>query len=302
MDKRGLGKGIDALFSNGAETVSGATPASKAHPGFSSTVVSGRSVVNLDLDKIIPNQRQPRSFFNEDKLKELSLSIKEHGVAEPVIVRAIDSGKFELIAGERRVRASRLAGKREVPAIIKALSDEQSLEIAIIENIQREDLSALEEGAAFSALMKEFGMTQEAVAKKVGKSRSVVANTVRLLDLPDKIKNSLAKGEITPGHARTLLSISDSEKQEKAWISIVENGSTVRDLETLTDAKRTQGVSGQKEVSRLSSELNELQELLSSLFSTKVKISGSTDRGKIEIHYFSKEDIERIIDFLVEEE
>jgi len=303
MDKRGLGKGIDALFSDGALAGKATAAVKSDKQSFSSTVVSGRSVVNISLEKIIANQRQPRSYFDQEKLSELSESIKEHGVAEPVIVRAVDGGKFELIAGERRVRASRIAGKTEVPAIIKAFTDEQALEIAIVENIQREDLSALEEADAYRALMKEFGMTQDQVAKKLGKSRSAVANTLRLLELPDNIKESLARAEISAGHARALLSIDDPVSREDTWRQLVENKLSVRDAELLaTNSKSSGKVKATPQKSNLPAELNELQELLSSLFSTKVKITGNTEKGKIEIHYFSKEDIERVIDYLVEEE
>lgn len=305
MDKRGLGKGIDALFSDNQNTKA-TTAVKEDNRTFSSTLVSGRSVVNLSLEKIVANKRQPRSVFDQDRLTELADSIKEHGVAEPVIVRAIEDGKFELIAGERRVRASKLAGKSEVPAIIKAFSDEQALEIAIVENIQREDLSALEEAEAYLSLMKEFGMTQEQVSKKLGKSRSAVANTLRLLELPQNIKNSLAKSEISAGHARALLSIENEQQRETAWKQIIEQKMNVRDAEQFASNSRSSEKpkkSSEAPLKRnLPAELNELQELLSSLFSTKVRISGDTEKGKIEIHYFSKEDIERVIDYLVDEE
>ncbi len=296
MDKKGLGKGIDALFS------APIPPAHNEEKGVVSPIAApmsaGKAIVLLSVDKVVPNKRQPRQYFDEAKLQELSASIAEHGVAEPIIVRAIDGGKFELIAGERRLRASKMAGLKEIPAIIKSFSDEQALEIAIIENIQREDLSALEEAEAYKALMREFGMTQDVVSKRVGKSRSSVANTLRLLDLPEEIKESLLSGEISTSHARTLLSINGREEMINAWKDIVNNKRTVREVESLVSSNK-KPASVKK---ALASELEDLQGVLSSLFGTKVKISGNTEKGKIEIHYFSREDIERVIELLAEDD
>jgi len=297
--KRGLGKGIDALFSDPPQSESGARK-EEALVGskFASTIVSGRTIVSIPIDKIIPNKRQPRLYFDQEKLQELSDSIKEHGVAEPVIVRPAENGTFELIAGERRWRASQLAKKEDLPAIVKSYSDEQALEIAIVENIQREDLSPLEEGEAYLALQKEFGLTQEDVAKKVGKSRSVVANTVRLLDLSNEIKESLLKSEISAGHARALLSIENESARKGAWEKIITDNVTVREIEALASGNK-KGDSSLKEKKSLPLELAELEDLLASYFGTKVKVSGKADKGKIEIQYFSREDIERIIELLI---
>jgi len=297
--KRGLGKGIDALFSDSSPSEeSSRKEEALVGSKFASTIVSGRTIVSIPVGKIVPNKRQPRQYFDQEKLQDLSESIQEHGVAEPIIVRATDNGTFELIAGERRWKASQLAKKEEIPAIVKSYSDEQALEIAIVENIQREDLSPLEEGEAFLALQKEFGLTQEAVAQKVGKSRSVVANTIRLLDLSTEIKESLLKSEISAGHARALLAIENESARKSAWESILNKKTTVRDIEALSGGAKKRSLSS-ADKKTLPLELAELEDLLASYFGTKVKVSGKAEKGKIEIQYFSREDIERIIELLI---
>ncbi|MBI5399734.1 ParB/RepB/Spo0J family partition protein [Candidatus Saganbacteria bacterium] len=277
--KRGLGRGLGALIPQG------------------SVLTSGRSIINLDIHKIVANLWQPRTVFAKEKLQELTNSIKEQGVIEPILVRQ-KGGRYELIAGERRLRAAKAAGLTVIPSIVKDFSDEQSLELALIENLQREDLNALDEAEGYARLIKEFNLTQEQAAKKVGKDRSTVANMLRLLALSEKIKESLRHDKISVGHARALLAIENPEQQLAVWHKILSERLSVRDVEVLSGnteiaAKAHKG--GRKRSFTQNTELNHLVEQLTTHLGTKVKIFGSTERGKIEINYYSKEDLERLM-------
>ena len=281
-NRKGLGKGLGALIPQG------------------SVFMGGRTIVNIDINKIAPNPRQPRSEFNKESLQDLANSIKEQGVIEPILTR-MRGGKYELVAGERRLRAARLAGLAIVPSIVKDFTDEQSLELALIENLQREDLNPLDEAEGYSRLAREFKLTQEQIAKKVGKNRATVTNMVRLLSLPDKIKQSLRKQEITAGHARAILAVDDSAKQLEIWKQIISSKLNVRDVEILAagkSAKHKIKKGGRKRAFTRNAELNLLVEKLITHLGTKVRIFGAQDRGKIEIHYYSKEDLERILEIL----
>jgi ParB family transcriptional regulator, chromosome partitioning protein len=281
-NKRGLGKGLNALIPKKA------------------IFAGGRTIVNIDITKIYPNPRQPRTEFNKDALKELSDSIKEQGVIEPILTR-MRAGKYELVAGERRLRAAKLAGLTLIPSIIKDFTDEQSLEIALVENLQREDLNPMDEAEGYALLIKEFKLTQEQVAKKVGKSRSTVTNMLRVLTLPEKIRISLRKGEITSGHARALLALPGSEKQLTAWKQIVTSKLNVRDVEILVTGKSDKPKikkGGRKRAFTKNAELNAIVEKLTTLLGTKVKILGTTQRGRIELNYYSKDDLEMILGVL----
>ena len=191
--KGGLGKGLDALFMD------------------NETVDSG-GVVTLRLSQIEPNRDQPRKIFSEEALNELADSIREHGVLQPLLVRPLPGGSYQLVAGERRWRASRMAGLQEVPVVIREMDEEQAMEIALIENLQREDLNAIEEATGYKQLMERYGMTQEQVAKRVGKSRPAIANALRLLNLPQKVMDMVGEGEVSPGHARALLAFDDQDR------------------------------------------------------------------------------------------
>jgi ParB family chromosome partitioning protein len=283
--KRGLGKGLGALIPSGT------------------VFTGGRTIVNIEIAKVMPNPRQPRTVFAKESLKELSDSIKEQGIIEPILAR-MKNGKFELVAGERRWRAAKLAGLSIIPAIVKDFTDEQSLELSLIENLQREDLNPMDEAEGYERLTKEFNLTQEEVAKKVGKERSTVTNMLRILTLPDKIKNSLRKEEISVGHARPLLSLEDSEKQLEIWRQIVKNNLNVRDVEILVTGKEEKPrirKGGRKRAYTQNVELNALVERLTTFLGTKVKILGTADRGRIEIEYYSKEDLERILEIILHE-
>lgn len=280
--KRGLGRGLSALIPNKA------------------IFAGGRTIVNIDITKIYPNPRQPRTEFPKDPLKELADSIKEQGVIEPILTR-MRAGRYELVAGERRWRAAKLAGLTMIPSIIKDFTDEQSLEIALIENLQREDLNSMDEAEGYARLIKEFKITQEQVAKKVGKNRSTVTNMLRVLTLPDKIKQSLRKEEISVGHARALLAIPDPVKQLEAWQQIISSKLNVRDVEILVSGKSDQPKvkkGGRKRAFTKNVELNALVERLTTFLGTKVKILGTPQKGRIEINYFSKEDLERVLEII----
>lgn len=285
ISKRGLGKGLGALIPQG------------------SVFMGGRTIVNIDINKVTPNPRQPRTVFIERNLKDLANSIKEQGVIEPILIR-MRHGRYELVAGERRWRAAKLAGLTAIPSIIKDFTDEQSLELALIENLQREDLNSMDEAEGYALLIKEFNQTQEQVAKKVGKDRSTVANMLRLLVLPDRIKIGLRKQEISVGHARALLAIETAERQLEVFKKIVKESLNVRDVEILVTGKEEKPQikkGGRKRAYTQNAELNALVEQLTTHLGTKVKIFGTPERGKIEIDYFSKEDLERVLEIIMGE-
>jgi len=281
-NKRGLGKGLGALIPQG------------------SVFVGGRTIVNVDINSVVANPRQPRTFFAKEALHELAESIKTQGVLEPVLTRMRD-GKYELIAGERRLRAAKLAGLANIPAIVKDFTDQQSLEISLIENLQREDLNPMDEAEGYARLASEFGLTQDQIAKRVGKERPTVTNMIRLLALPKQIKDSLRKGEITVGHARPLLSLEEPDKQLHFWREIVRGHLNVRDAEILVTGKEDKPKAkkgGRKRAFTQNVELNSIVEGLTEHLATKVKIFGTQERGKIEIEYYSKEDLERVLDLI----
>ncbi len=251
--------------------------------------------LEVPIGKIATNPQQPRHHFDEKELQELADSIKEHGIIQPLVVAKIAPDQYELIAGERRLKASRLAGLELVPVIIREEAGErEKLELALIENIQREDLNVLEEARAYKKLIEEFDLTQEDVAAKVGKSRSAVANKVRLLNLPVEIQRSLAEGKITEGHARSILAIENPEKQRALFELILKDNLTVRQAEdkvrevTVSTHTRRMGASA------ANPEFREKEELLSQALGTKVQIKKSGGGGKIIIDFYSAEELEGI--------
>ena len=278
VKKRGLGKGLGALI-----------PSSSAG---SSNVPSG--VVELPVGQITPNPHQPRQVMNQAELQELADSITEHGLIQPLVVTR-NEGTYQLIAGERRWRASQLAGLTSVPVVIKETTPQQMLELAIVENIQRADLNPLEEAHAFSQLMEEFGLTQEAVAERVGKSRTAVANTLRLLNLPDELKTALAQGQITEGHARALLGLKKQRDQLKMLATVINKALNVRQTETMV----RQLISGEEATRSRRPTLSAHDKAMLSRFEsqlgTKVDLSRSEDEsGKLTIHFYSQEELQAI--------
>jgi ParB family chromosome partitioning protein len=279
MQKRGLGKGLSALIPD------------------NSVLTGGRTIINIDINKIIPNPRQPRAEFAQESLAELAESIKSQGIIEPILARP-KNGKYELIAGERRWRAARKAGLTLLPAIIKDFSDEESLEIALVENLQREDLNPLEEAEAYAKLSNEFQMTQADIAKKVGKDRSTVANMLRILELPREIQASIRRSQISVGHARPLLSVESESERLALWKEILKNNLSVRDVEQIVHGGNPDARRIRKRKPTKNDELIDLTELLTTHLGTRVRIHGSAKKGKIEINYFSQEDLERIVEAL----
>ncbi len=279
LPKRGLGKGLSALIPDG------------------SVLVGGRTIVNVDINRIIPNPRQPRLEFDAISLSELTESIRSQGIVQPILCRPKD-GKYEIVAGERRWRASKKAGLTLMPAIIKEFTDEESLELALVENLQREDLNPMDEAEAYQKLSKEFHLTQADIAKKVGKDRSTIANIMRLLELPREIQSSIRKGQLSVGHARPILSIEDEGEKLAMWREILKSNLTVRDVEAVVQGKGNSVSRKKSRPATKNEELVDLTELLTTHLGTKVNLRGSIKRGRIEIHYFSQEDLERIIEAL----
>ncbi|HEX9135501.1 MAG TPA: ParB/RepB/Spo0J family partition protein [Nitrospirota bacterium] len=280
MQKQALGKGLGALIPD----LSALDDKEKKALGIN----------EIELDKIVPNEYQPRKVFNDEKMKELAASIKEQGVIQPVIVHRAGSG-YQLIAGERRWRASRLAGLKTIPALVKEATKRELLEMALIENIQREDLNPLEAAEAYKRLQDEFKLTQEDLAKRVGKERSTVTNFLRLLGLPKEIKQELATGALSMGHAKALLSLERVRDQMKATVMIVKKGLSVREAEAL--ATRLKNPPKEKKV-RLSHELKSVEEKLKKALGTKVSITAKSKGGRIVIEYYSAEELDRIIDMI----
>lgn len=295
MAKRGgLGKGLDSLIPEGVMelTASGRSSDQKAD-------------TMLKISLIEPNRDQPRKVFEEEPLLELAESIKQFGIIQPLVVTKKDN-YYEIIAGERRWRAAKLAGLKEVPVIIKEYTDQEIMEISLIENIQREDLNAIEEAQAYQKLLKEFHLTQEEVAKRVSKSRTAITNTMRLLKLDEKIQNMVIENEISSGHARALLAIEDKEVQHQAAQRIVSEQLSVRETEQMVrellnpEAKNSEEKKPVKKP--LESELTayrEAEDRLKSILGTKVIIQKKdNNKGKIEIEYYSVEDLDRIIELM----
>jgi len=249
----------------------------------------------ISLERIVPNPYQPRRSFDEAKLEELTRSIALHGVLQPVIVRP-KGYLYELVAGERRLQAAMRANLQTIPAIVKSLNDTQILEIALIENLQREDINALESAMAFRRLIDEFGLTQEDISLRVGKSRAAIANTLRLLQLPPDIQNSLAEGQITEGHARAILSTPDPDGQHHLWQRILREGLSVREAERAAKDPRPANVS--RETSprhRSDPNTGAVEAQLRDALGTRVVLHMGKTKGVIEIEFYSEEDLERIV-------
>jgi ParB family chromosome partitioning protein len=286
MSRKVLGKGIDALLGG------------DQHPESS-------SVAEVPLADLRPNPEQPRHDFKESALRELADSIREKGVLQPVLAEVDDRGGYVIVAGERRVRAARLAGLERIPAVVRRFTAQEKLEIALIENVQREDLSPIEEAHAYKRLMEMAGLSQEQIAQKVGKDRSTVANMIRLLKLPEDAQSALDEGTISPGHARALLMLADAAEQQILLHRIVDKGISVREAEEMAGAQtrgkkgaRTEGRSALDVNRRAGPDIRALEEKLIEKLGTKVEVRGSSSKGKIQISYFSADDLERILQIL----
>lgn len=286
----GLGKGLRALFPDEVIT-------SKDNEELKVDVE--KLVFYIKTNNVRPNPKQPRKNFDRGKLEELGASIKEHGIVQPLVVKPEAKG-YTIIAGERRWRAANMIGLKEVPVIVKDLPPEEVLEIAIIENVQREDLNSIEEALAFEALMESFNLTQGEIGIRIGKSRTAVANTLRLLKLPKSIQNELAQGNITSGHARAILVLEEPEKMENFTNEIIEKGLSVRDAENQIKKMQTEGLAKplQKKKEDSGGYIAEIQEALEKRYDTKVKLSNRGKKGKIEFVYSSLEELDRILELL----
>ncbi len=282
--KGGLGRGLDSLIPS--------TPLPHIENN-SGEVVADRA--NVDINSISPNPKQPRTTFDEDALNELAASIKEVGVMQPPVVRALPNGRYELIMGERRLRASKLAGLTTIPVIIRNTSDNEMLREALVENIQRSQLNPLEEGAAYQNLLNDFGYTHDELAVKVGKSRSAVTNTLRLLNLPPSVQRRIAAGVLTAGHARALLSMTDEEEIEKLALKIVAEGLSVRAVEELValgqEKRKPNKVAPPRSISP---QLKEMSDRLADALDTRVNVELGKEKGKITIEFADLEDLQRI--------
>ncbi len=264
----GLGIGIESLFSDNA--------------------VESKQTVELRLSQIVPNRDQPRKAFDDQALSELADSIREHGLIQPLLVRPLDDGSYQIVAGERRWRASRLAGLEKVPVVVKELSDNETMELALIENLQREDLNPIEEAEGYKTLMETYSMTQEQVAKRVGKSRPAVANALRLLGLERWESEALSKGEISSGHARALMGIPDSEVRKTAF-ELAKGGASVRELERMSK-QQTPGIAMKKPRIRNKTYV-EVESAIAEQIGRNVKISGNGKNGILQIEFFGEDDL-----------
>lgn len=275
MSAKGLGRGLSALL--GEQSVSGQD-----------------GVVKLPLSKIYPNDAQPRRAFDEDALAQLSQSISQHGLITPIAVRRLSTGGYQIVAGERRWRACRMAGLFEVPAVILDADDKQILELALVENLQREDLNPFEQAEGFKALIDNFGLTQDEVASRMGKSRSAVSNSMRLLALPDEIKQMVCEGKLSEGHARTLLAAQDREIMITLAQKVIDYALNVRQTEQLVKNSISDKPEPQAKAKPEVDYAAELSKALSSVLGRKVNIIHGKNKGKIELEYYGLDDLEQL--------
>lgn len=296
VKKKGLGAkglGINALINTELEDMRVAQPQAK----------KDEAVVELELDLIEPNRRQPRKHFDETALEELAVSLKTYGMIQPIVVKK-SGDYYEIIAGERRWRAAKIAGMEKVPVVVKKWEEGEAFEAALVENLQREDLNPMEEAESYQRLQEEFGLSQEKIAEKVGKSRSAITNSLRLLQLDPRVRNFVVENKLTSGHARTLLPITDGDMQFELAEHIIEEGLSVRAVEALVKARLAKAEKADEEKEEAAkvdeTAYRAIEDDLKSLFSTKVKLKpmGKRNKGKIEIEYYSEDDLERLLALL----
>lgn len=277
VKKGGLGKGLDAIFAE-------------------NTTESGSGAVELKISELEPNREQPRREFDEKAMAELADSIAQHGLLQPLLVRPLFGGGYQIVAGERRWRAARMAGLSEVPAVVREMSDHEVMELALIENLQREDLTPLEEANGYQTLLDKYGMTQEEVAKTVGKSRPAVANALRLLHLPEAIREMVERGELSAGHARTLLAFPDEASMLEAAKKAVEQGISVRELERMAKKAAEAQKEGEKpRPTRRIPYFDEVELSLHEHLGRKVRVAGNKTKGTLQIEFYGEEDLQRLM-------
>lgn len=290
--KKGLGRGLDALFADQAPVLE------KAEAAEEKQKADENSVVYIGIEQIKPNVNQPRKKFNEERIAELAESILKHGIIQPLVVRR--SGAFyEIVAGERRWRAARRADLEKVPCIIREFTDEENMLIAIIENLQREDLDPIEEANGLNQMIKKFGMTQEEVSKSISKSRPYISNSLRLLKLPEYIQELVSEGKLSMGHARALISVEDPKLQSEICSKIVKDGLSVRDVEKLV-AQNTRP--RRKRAKRVKSpDTVRAENRLKEIYGTRVSIDSTGKKGSIRLEYYSSDELNRLLDLLISE-
>lgn len=283
MAKKGLGQGLDSIFTNDLYS--------------SIDEIDEKNFSELKISEIEPNINQPRKYFDKDEIKSLSDSISEYGLLQPILVTQNSNNTYTIVAGERRWRAAKQAGLKSIPVIIRKYSSQEIAEISLIENIQREDLNPIEEALAYKSLLDQFDLTQEMVSVRIGKSRSAIANSLRLLSLDNSIQKLVASGDISGGHARAILSINDIDLQKALAKRIIEDGLNVRQTEVLSkQLQKTPKRNYNIQKSAYDIQIEDITNKLSSQLGTKVKISHGAKKGKIEIEYYSDSDLERLLD------
>ena len=296
LTKKGLGRGLKALIPQ--------VPLAEAED-------ENKDIQWIDVTNIQPNENQPRKNIDKEKLAELAGSIKEHGVVQPIIARKIAKNRYEIVAGERRWRACQLAGMTKIPTIVRDYSPQEVSEIALIENIQREDLNPIEEARAFKDLIEQHNLIQEELSKKVGKSRPYITNSLRLLHLPAELKSLLSEGRLSVGHARALLAIEEEELQKVIAYRVIDEKLSVRQVEeivnqiqngspTVNESSSQNPMSSKKEV-KLDPEISEIEDRLQTHFGTKVQLRYQKGKGKIEINYYSEEELDRLVEIILNE-
>ena len=283
-----LGRGISALISEAA-------PIQEPDEAVAAAKDPENTVVYIDINDIKPNRNQPRKKFNDERIAELAASIQEHGIIQPLIVRKADSG-YELVAGERRWRAARKAALEKVPCLVRDLSEEENALVAIIENMQREDLDPIEEAEGLNKMIKEYGLTQDEVSKSVSKSRPYITNSLRLLKLPKDIREKVSEGTLSAGHARALLSVKSAEEQEQICAEVVKNGLSVRETEKLV--KNGRKIRRKPRKSKKDPDILAVEEKLKEIYGTKATISTNGREGMVSLSYYGREDLNRLIELL----
>lgn len=297
----GLGRGLDALFGD-VEVVAEPKTSRKNKPAVEKPAAESPAeavegdLKYIDINDIKPNSGQPRKTFDEDKLEELADSIDKHGMIQPVVLRSAGQG-YEIVAGERRWRAARMVGLKEIPCIVKELTDEENMLLAIIENMQREDLNPIEEAEGLKQMIDTYGLTQEQISRGVGKSRPYITNSLRLLKLPEKVRYMTADGRLTVGHARALAAIKDQTLQEKLAEKAIKEGLSVRQMERLAQDNRDREKTRKKRQTKSADEKRVETELREAL-GTKVTLNRKGAKGKIEIEFYNGDEMERLIDLL----
>ena len=311
--KAGLGRGLDALFADAvpiSEEAAEAAAAEKpkkaaAKKAADNAAADADRILYIDINDIRPNTAQPRLVFDEEKLGELAASIKANGVITPLIVRESSSGGYELVAGERRWRASRIAGLRKVPCIIRSFDDKQNAIVAIIENMQREDLNPIEEALGLKSMTEKYGFTQEQVSSSLGRSRTYIANSIRLLKLPDEIQQFVSSGQMSAAHGRTIINIPDRAKQLEIAEKIIRSDLSVRATEKLAEKVKDELRPDRKKRKKpaekkapKTAEVKAVERELMTLAGTRVNIAGDENKGRIELEYYSLDELNRLIDAL----